>query len=68
MFNVRCRFTLLPVSFHHLTLLQLLFVACMQALSRDSSEARLFWHLLDETQGEDWATFYSYALSVLEVM
>jgi hypothetical protein len=39
----------------------------MQALSRDSCEARLFWHLLDETQGEDWATFYSYALSVLEV-
>jgi hypothetical protein len=40
----------------------------MQALSRDSCEARLFWHLLDETQGEDWATFYSYALSVLEVI
>lgn len=39
----------------------------MKALARESAEATIFWHLLNETNGEDYLTFLVYSLSVVEV-
>ncbi|CAM9714388.1 unnamed protein product [Chrysoparadoxa australica] len=38
----------------------------VKALARESAEAKLFWSLLDETQGEDFLTFTLYLLAVIE--
>lgn len=38
----------------------------VKTLARESPEATIFWHLLNETNGEDYLTFLVYCLSVVE--
>lgn len=38
----------------------------VKTLARESPEATIFWHLLNETNGEDYLTFLAYCLSVVE--
>ncbi|CAN0459687.1 unnamed protein product, partial [Ascophyllum nodosum] len=37
-----------------------------KALARENAEATIFWHVLNETNGEDYLTFLVYCLSVIE--
>lgn len=38
----------------------------VRALARESAEATIFWHALNETNGEDYLTFMVYCLCVVE--
>lgn len=38
----------------------------VKTLARESPEATIFWHLLNETNGEDYLTFLAYCLSIVE--
>lgn len=39
----------------------------VKTLARESAEATIFWHLLNETNGEDYLTFLLYCLAIVEV-
>lgn len=39
----------------------------VKALALESAEAAIFWHLLNETNGEDYLTFLVYCLAIVEV-
>lgn len=38
----------------------------VKSLARESAEATIFWHALNETNGEDYLTFLVYCLSIVE--
>ncbi|CAM9968072.1 unnamed protein product, partial [Sphacelaria rigidula] len=38
----------------------------VKALARESAEGTIFWHLLNESNGEDYLTFLVYCLAIVE--
>ena len=38
----------------------------VKSLARESAEAAIFWHVLNESNGEDYLTFLVYCLSIVE--
>ncbi len=38
----------------------------VKSLARESAEAAIFWHILNESNGEDYLTFLVYCLSIVE--